>query len=1070
MSLPPRTTVPQSQSSSIAPVSNAFAQEALELQSNMLGIQQQLQNSFSTLQHQISVGVTRINRLVEMANKMGVITPEMLSNASSGSSGFGHEQLDHRSQLHRIPERPTLTLTGRKVDIETPADSMRSSMAVLSPTGTQSSIILSSTVQSPQTGTSFSGASFIVLPPQAQHDRYQYHDPKQTASEQVSVQALPTVLPVSLATLPLLQLQTNSKFDTISLKRGKLPKRDGTAKSNVSMLSQLSQVSVHQNQSPPSPNLGVKWETKDYTTLGVANNTSKKHLLPDANVKRAKSASYDHKFEKTESLAKAMRKRIEPPIESISMDATNSSVSPSATSIGKWVSKIVMGSDASVRQAASADGLDAVTARHATPSYLGTKVPQSRRQSVSGTGGGTLLGGEDDAQKQSRSPLFNVIHSVDMGEERNSSNSYSMDVAPSETGHSGFGPVIHPIDAVKKDNVSFAPSKNIFEQQEVVTNEYAAEKASVYSAISSRKESQSSGIVIDRNQPPLPLPSPQIPFPTPRQSEAVKNTNSRKRKSVVHRKRTWNEFILFTSMFEDRGFDYFLSTEDLSTGVAGVGLLSSGIHTNSPFATIFNILMIFFYFFLIFYLPFRAAYYDRFNYTYEAITFTVSGLLVLDSIINFFTPPMAQRKSSKQLRIPEPLAKWQAFYIKYYMLVDIFSAIPWSEIIDSPSIFFPLCLLSLTRTLRLPRMMSQNPLIEYFQIRLQNTGGLGNSLTQILSIGVILVIFVHLQACVLYYISKTSGDFMDWDKQFSHWGLYPGGVEMAPPGDRYVWMVLQSIGNIFPLEFKAGTNAEQVASFVFSAVGAFLYAALIGLISSAAISYDAPGKLYRQKIDELTEYLNWKNIDNRTKKKLLDYYDFKYRGKYFEESSLLADMNESLRREISMMNCKRLIEKVPFLKRNCGDGRDDIFMGKIATALVPVFFVPGDYVFNQGERSTEMFFVLSGTVNIIVNGCIVASFDDGNFFGEVALIANIPRTASVQAATACNLYSLSAKDFQAIILEFEDIRHRIDQIYEERMMRVRMEQGIPEDFASTYDQSINPSVKTQKSRRLSNLF
>ncbi|KAJ3064041.1 hypothetical protein HDU98_000212, partial [Podochytrium sp. JEL0797] len=59
----------------------------------------------------------------------------------------------------------------------------------------------------------------------------------------------------------------------------------------------------------------------------------------------------------------------------------------------------------------------------------------------------------------------------------------------------------------------------------------------------------------------------------------------------------------------------------------------------------------------------------------------------------------------------------------------------------------------------------------------------------------------------------------------------------------------------------------------------------------------------------------------------------------------------------------------------------------------------------------------------------------------VALIANIPRTASVQAATPCHLYSLSAKDFNSIILEFSDIRKRIDQIYEERMERVRQEQA-----------------------------
>ncbi|KAJ3013395.1 UNVERIFIED_CONTAM: Potassium voltage-gated channel sub H member 7, partial [Siphonaria sp. JEL0065] len=92
------------------------------------------------------------------------------------------------------------------------------------------------------------------------------------------------------------------------------------------------------------------------------------------------------------------------------------------------------------------------------------------------------------------------------------------------------------------------------------------------------------------------------------------------------------------------------------------------------------------------------------------------------------------------------------------------------------------------------------------------------------------------------------------------------------------------------------TNPEQIATFVFIALGAILYATVVGLISSAAISIDAPGKLYRQRIDELREYLNWKEIGKETKKKLLDYYEFKYRGKYFEETGLLGDLNESLRR------------------------------------------------------------------------------------------------------------------------------------------------------------------------------
>jgi CRP-like cAMP-binding protein len=61
-------------------------------------------------------------------------------------------------------------------------------------------------------------------------------------------------------------------------------------------------------------------------------------------------------------------------------------------------------------------------------------------------------------------------------------------------------------------------------------------------------------------------------------------------------------------------------------------------------------------------------------------------------------------------------------------------------------------------------------------------------------------------------------------------------------------------------------------------------------------------------------------------------------------------------------------------------------------------------------------------------------------YTEVALIANIPRTATVQAAVACVLYRLNRSDFMGILSEFEDMRLRIDRIYQERMEKVRLEQ------------------------------
>ncbi|TPX52110.1 hypothetical protein CcCBS67573_g09938 [Chytriomyces confervae] len=226
----------------------------------------------------------------------------------------------------------------------------------------------------------------------------------------------------------------------------------------------------------------------------------------------------------------------------------------------------------------------------------------------------------------------------------------------------------------------------------------------------------------------------------------------------------------------------------------------------------------------------------------------------------------------------------------------------------------------------------------------------------------------------------------------------------------------------------------------FSILGAALYASIVGTISSFSMGIDASGRLYKQKLDELKEYMGWKDLDEITQRKVLRYYELKYRGKFFEEATLLNEMNESLRMEITVHNCKQLISKVPFLNREMGDGRDHIFLGRLATSLTAAFFIPGDSIVTAGDIGTEIFFILKGTVRILVSGNVVGQMSDGAFFGELALIANIPRTATVQAISSCTLYRLTRMDLMRILPEFEDMQQRMDVIYQQRMEKVRLEQ------------------------------
>ncbi|KAJ3239779.1 hypothetical protein HDU81_005277 [Chytriomyces hyalinus] len=135
---------------------------------------------------------------------------------------------------------------------------------------------------------------------------------------------------------------------------------------------------------------------------------------------------------------------------------------------------------------------------------------------------------------------------------------------------------------------------------------------------------------------------------------------------------------------------------------------------------------------------------------------------------------------------------------------------------------------------------------------------------------------------------------------------------------------------------------------------------------------------------ELIDYVKWKRLDSATRDKLVSYYETKYRGKYFEEDALLSDMNESLREEIECHNTRELMEKVPFLRQEEMDGRDDTYFYKLATELHALYFIPGDFIMKQGESGNDMYFILSGKVNVFVDGNRVTSVYDASYIGGMS--------------------------------------------------------------------------------------
>jgi voltage-gated potassium channel len=59
----------------------------------------------------------------------------------------------------------------------------------------------------------------------------------------------------------------------------------------------------------------------------------------------------------------------------------------------------------------------------------------------------------------------------------------------------------------------------------------------------------------------------------------------------------------------------------------------------------------------------------------------------------------------------------------------------------------------------------------------------------------------------------------------------------------------------------------------------------------------------------------------------------------------------------------------------------------------------------------------------------------GDFFGEIVLLLNVPRTASVKALTYCDIFELSRNSLLEVLNVFPDYRHLLTEQAEKRMSR-----------------------------------
>jgi MFS family permease len=89
---------------------------------------------------------------------------------------------------------------------------------------------------------------------------------------------------------------------------------------------------------------------------------------------------------------------------------------------------------------------------------------------------------------------------------------------------------------------------------------------------------------------------------------------------------------------------------------------------------------------------------------------------------------------------------------------------------------------------------------------------------------------------------------------------------------------------------------------------------------------------------------------------------------------------------------------------------------RLALELVAVTVSPGEAVVTQGEAGDRFYIVEEGTLGVVTEeGHTAAHLGPGDWFGELALLDDVPRTATVQAVSGARLFALDRHQFLAAV-------------------------------------------------------
>ncbi|XP_076458511.1 LOW QUALITY PROTEIN: voltage-gated delayed rectifier potassium channel KCNH8-like [Babylonia areolata] len=321
-------------------------------------------------------------------------------------------------------------------------------------------------------------------------------------------------------------------------------------------------------------------------------------------------------------------------------------------------------------------------------------------------------------------------------------------------------------------------------------------------------------------------------------------------------------------------------------------------------------------------------------------------------------------------------------YMRGWFLLDLLAAIPFDLLyafqvntVTRSHLGTLIHLLKVARLLRLARLLQK---IERY------------SQYSVFVVAILMCMFAllaHWLACIWYAIGKQELDMNDtrstvgWLYELSERINEPITNNSQPDTVTcYVTALYFTCSSLTSVGFgnvSANTNAEKIFSVCAMLVGAMMHAVVFGNVTAFIQRMYARRATFHAKTKDLKEFFRFHHFPKPLKTRMQEYFQTMWSvNNGIDVRDIMKDFPEDLRGEISLHLNREILSLPIFESATQGCLRS------VALQTSRVFFGPGEVLIHKGDAIRNIYYVCSGSMEVLKDEQVVAILGKGDLFGS----------------------------------------------------------------------------------------